>query len=370
MAARGLGDALAAQHSRDLLDPARLVERGDRRARGAAGHALVDDQMVGGVGRDRRQVRDAEHLAARRGPPELLADHVGDPPPDARVHLVEDQRRHVVGGGEDGLDGEHRARQLATGDDLGEGPELLAGIGRDQQLGASPRRAVRAATARRPSRAPPRPPAPGGGPPGRGSAPCRGRAPLSEPGAPAGPPPGRGVRTAVRLRRRPPRRASATSRASSAASASRRSRRSSASAIPARYAATAAASAPYFRLSMPSASSARVDLLEPLRDRTPPGRGASRRRSTASSTMRLGAVEGLRRRPARRDRAAPGPAGWRRRDRARSPPTGRPRRAPPWPRRGRATMRSACWSRWRSARSSSSSPSRGSTASISESWKR
>ena len=46
VAARRLGHPLAAEHSRDLLHPARLVERGDRGPGGAAGHALVHDQVI------------------------------------------------------------------------------------------------------------------------------------------------------------------------------------------------------------------------------------------------------------------------------------------------------------------------------------
>ena len=71
-------------------------------------------------GGDLRQVGDHDDLGAPGQP--------GEPPPDLHrglpanpgVHLVEHERRHRVGAGEDDLDGEHHPGQLAAGGSLGE----------------------------------------------------------------------------------------------------------------------------------------------------------------------------------------------------------------------------------------------------------
>ena len=339
--------------------------------RGAAAHPLLDDQMVGWRG---RRWAPGGSRRALGGPPAVRRsfwpDHVRHAPADARVHLVEHQGRHLVRRGEDGLDGEHRARQLAPGHDLG---ERAGGPRRGSPRSAaprSPRREARGATAPTPE---PRSAAPAG---------SRRRAtriaallhpevcaPPSAPGAPAAPRPGRGPRRAVRLRprprpRRPRPRARARPPARRAARCARAPRR-----FRARYAGDGAGIRAVLALEQSQRVDPRVDLLEPLRDRRPRGRGAPADRSTASSrcawapsraSVGASASGSSFARPRRRAPARPSPLAA---DRSSSYSTAM---ASPRP----ATMRSACCSRLRSARSASSSPSRGSTASISESWKR
>ena len=65
--------------------------------------------------------------------PQAPADRVGRPPADPGVDLVEDERRRVVGGGEDLLDRERDAGQLAARGDLREGARRLARVGREPE---------------------------------------------------------------------------------------------------------------------------------------------------------------------------------------------------------------------------------------------
>src|SRR5262249_56765763 len=90
MPARRVGDPLAGDHARDLLD-ARLAGqhlRADARPAGAQARPYPD--VVGCAGGDRCQVRDAEHLASLGGPRELLGDDRGAPRARPRVDLVPD----------------------------------------------------------------------------------------------------------------------------------------------------------------------------------------------------------------------------------------------------------------------------------------
>src|SRR5262245_26222347 len=74
VAARGVGDPLARNHPRNLLD-ARLASQHLRADAGPArAHALPHPHVVRRTGGDRRQMRDAEHLATLGGPGELLGD--------------------------------------------------------------------------------------------------------------------------------------------------------------------------------------------------------------------------------------------------------------------------------------------------------
>src|SRR2546430_17494751 len=94
--ARGVGDPLAREHARDLLDAGVAGEplEGDARAPRADG--LGHAHVVAGARGDRREVGHTEHLTPLRDRRELLCDDRGDTSTDARVHLVEDHRRHAV----------------------------------------------------------------------------------------------------------------------------------------------------------------------------------------------------------------------------------------------------------------------------------
>src|SRR6059036_783876 len=134
VAARGVGDAFAREHARDLLDAGVAGQHlgGDAHMPGA--HALDHAHVVAGARGDRREVGHAEHLAALRRGRELLRDDRGDASADSCVHLVEDHRRHSVCLREDGLEPEHRPRELAPGRHARERPHLLPGIGRQAEL--------------------------------------------------------------------------------------------------------------------------------------------------------------------------------------------------------------------------------------------
>ena len=84
-----------------------------------------------GVGRDLGQVGDAQDLVAPGQRPQAAPDRVRAPAADARVDLVEDEGRRVVGLGQDALDGQRDARQLAARRDPGQRPGRLARVRRE-----------------------------------------------------------------------------------------------------------------------------------------------------------------------------------------------------------------------------------------------
>ena len=116
------------QHLRQLDDPALAVQPLDLGDGPAVPLALADPELGVGMGRDLREVRDAQHLVAAGQRPQAAPDRVGAAPADARVHLVEHEGRRRVRLGEDLLDRQRDARQLAAGGDPGERAERLAGI--------------------------------------------------------------------------------------------------------------------------------------------------------------------------------------------------------------------------------------------------
>src|SRR5882724_10909185 len=134
VAPRRLGDPIARHHAGDLLHACLSGHELGGDARPAAAHALRDPHVVGGAGRDRRQVGDAEDLAAFGGRRELLRDHGRHAPADARVDLVEDHGGHSIGAGQDRLESEHRPRELAARRDPRERPHVLAGVRRQPEL--------------------------------------------------------------------------------------------------------------------------------------------------------------------------------------------------------------------------------------------
>ena len=83
--------------------------------------------------RDLRQVGDADDLAAGGQLAQLLADGAGRDAADARVDLVEDERRRA-GLGRRAHQREHHARELAAGRDLAQRAGGHAGVGRDQEV--------------------------------------------------------------------------------------------------------------------------------------------------------------------------------------------------------------------------------------------
>src|SRR5881396_1485456 len=132
--ARGVGDALAREHARDLLDAGVAGKPLDGDPRTTRAETLAHAHVVVGTRGDRRQVGHAEHLATRRDRRELLRDDRRNASADARVHLVEDHRGHAVRLRQDGRQPEHRPRELTSGRHACERPHLLTGIGREAEL--------------------------------------------------------------------------------------------------------------------------------------------------------------------------------------------------------------------------------------------
>ena len=123
-----------------------------------------------------RQVRDAQDLEHRTKCLELAPDYVGDSPSDTGVHLVEYEARgpNAMQPGprkarlalkphakSQRLDREHDPRELAARRDACERPQILAWVGRDEELcrvdpipcprGLRDRRIVVSRTSRSPS---------------------------------------------------------------------------------------------------------------------------------------------------------------------------------------------------------------------------
>src|SRR5947207_11370287 len=147
-AAETIGNYVPAQHPGELVDAPGLVEPADRRPGPPALDLFLDLEMGIRVGRNLRQVRDAEDLERRSERAQAAADDVRDTAADAGVDLVKDQpgrrgarrprrpvneseaarRRHR-------FDRQHHPRQLAAGDDPRQGPELFPRIRRKIELG-------------------------------------------------------------------------------------------------------------------------------------------------------------------------------------------------------------------------------------------
>ena len=112
----------------------RLAELDDRRAR-RLGRRVLDDREVACAERgDLRQVGDAQHLTPFPQLAQPRPDRAGGVPADARVDLVEHQRRLRRCGVGDAHDREHHPRELAAGGDLPQRPGRHAGVGRDHEL--------------------------------------------------------------------------------------------------------------------------------------------------------------------------------------------------------------------------------------------
>src|SRR6476659_6769700 len=91
-AGQGRGTArVATEHLGELDDAAFAVEMLDLRDRPAVALAFGDPVMSVRVGRDLRQMRDAQDLVASGQRPQVAPDRVGAAAADPRVDLIEDQ---------------------------------------------------------------------------------------------------------------------------------------------------------------------------------------------------------------------------------------------------------------------------------------
>lgn len=102
---------------------------------GAAGlDFLADDEVGGGVGGDGCEVGDAQHLMVAGDAAHLGADGMGGLAADIGIDLIEHEDGDLILGGEDGLEGEHDAGELAGGSDAAERACGFAGIGGEEEL--------------------------------------------------------------------------------------------------------------------------------------------------------------------------------------------------------------------------------------------
>ena len=104
-----VGHQLAPEHPRHLPHPVRFGERAHLGGHATPFLALLDPEMVIGIGCDLRQVGDAQDLSRARDLTELPPHGVGGLASDPHVHLVEYQNRDCVGRRQHHLQGQHRA---------------------------------------------------------------------------------------------------------------------------------------------------------------------------------------------------------------------------------------------------------------------
>ncbi len=86
------------------------------------------------LGRNLRQVGDAQDLGPLRQGAQQFAHHLRHGAADTHVHLVEYHAGHGTAAGRHHLDGETDARQLAAGGNPAQGLGGCAGVGADQEF--------------------------------------------------------------------------------------------------------------------------------------------------------------------------------------------------------------------------------------------
>ena len=116
------------QHPSNLADTVFAVDLLDVARRDAAAGLLGDDEVMVGARGDLWKMGDDEHVVPLGDFRESRADLRTHLAADALVHLIEHQRRDGIVLGEDHLEREHQARQLAAGGDLREQFRLQSGV--------------------------------------------------------------------------------------------------------------------------------------------------------------------------------------------------------------------------------------------------
>src|SRR4030095_275858 len=119
---------------RELLDSRGVDERFDLGADRRFVALLRNAKMRVGECGDLRQMRTAQLLPAFAERLKEAADGRSDGAPNAGVHFVEDERRHLAHFARDNLDRKRDARQLAARRHFGERPERLLRMARDAEL--------------------------------------------------------------------------------------------------------------------------------------------------------------------------------------------------------------------------------------------
>ena len=136
----------AARASRVISAPASMRAISSRRSAGpsvttrvatpAPASSLTILKWRSRARRHLRRVGHRQHLRARRQPRQPLTDRVGDRAADARVDLVEHQRRRGLALGQRHFEREQKARQLAARGHLHQRTRARAGIGLNDELDA------------------------------------------------------------------------------------------------------------------------------------------------------------------------------------------------------------------------------------------
>lgn len=129
-----LGDLHAAEHARNLLNPALFLQCLYRGVGAFCTALLADLKVVVALGCNLWQVSYAEHLPSFAQLAQQFAYDLGSASAYAAIDLIKDEGRDLpaLQGGH--LNSEADARQLATGSDPGEWLRGLPRVGADQKL--------------------------------------------------------------------------------------------------------------------------------------------------------------------------------------------------------------------------------------------
>ncbi len=130
-----LGDPEPAEHARHFIHPFCALQYLNPAAGAAIPGLFADLQVMVAEGGDLGQVGDADDLPLAGQFAQLAADDFRHPSADAHIDLVEYQGGNGRAAGADHLDRQADARQFAARGDLAQGPERLAGVGADHELG-------------------------------------------------------------------------------------------------------------------------------------------------------------------------------------------------------------------------------------------
>ena len=126
---RRFSDVRTADDARQLCLSALQIKRLHSRKGPPVALPLGDEQVGIGKRRDLWQMGHAQDLLAQRHLMQLLRNALRRPAGNTGVHLVKNQRRHMVFLCQHILERQHDARQLAAGSDLVQGFERFTKVG-------------------------------------------------------------------------------------------------------------------------------------------------------------------------------------------------------------------------------------------------
>ena len=118
-----------AQHSGDFIDPLLWVENLDFGSRLRIHGGFRNLEVLMPESRHLREMRHGQHLNGVAELPELLPDDFSNPPTNATIDLIEDQRRNTFPTRQRHLKGQTDSRKLATRCHLGQRAKRHSRIG-------------------------------------------------------------------------------------------------------------------------------------------------------------------------------------------------------------------------------------------------